>query len=158
MRVPWWQAALPLLTVTAGSCTAVDNACTEAGCESTLSIDATPLADRLGSDWSSVTAELCVDGACRTHSLGDTSDEFDELAPLYLQAPHPFDAATEVEEVTLRLISSESGQVLYEGSTQAPTQPREFRPNGPGCPPVCHSLDLLATAENELVVDDRPGP
>jgi hypothetical protein len=155
MRVPWWQAALPLLAVTAGSCTAVDNACTEAGCESTLSINATPLVDRLGSDRSSVTAELCVDGACRI--LGDTSDELDELAPWYLKSPHPFEAATEVEEVTLRLISSQSGQVLYEGSTQAPTQPRELRPDGAGCPPVCHSLDLLATAENELVVDDRPG-
>ena len=149
----WHPAAvLALVALTAGSCATetVGEACTAAGCESGVSVEVTPLLPLLSDQASSLTAELCVDGDCRMGALGGG----DLGAPPYhISSPQSFGPESKIEQVTLRLTSSDSGRFVYEGSTTAATRPVAFRPNGRRCPPVCYRVNLVAT-EAELLLSD----
>ncbi len=145
------------MALTAGSCATetVGEACTQAGCESGVSVDVTPLLPLLSDEGSALTAELCVDGDCRIGALGGMTGERGDLgAPPYdISSPQFFGPESKIERVTLRLTSSDSGRLIYEGSTTAATSPVAFRPNGRRCPPVCYRVKLVAT-EAELLLSD----
>lgn len=138
MRLPFLAVAVAAaLAASGGACTRADRACTEIGCTSTVTVDATPALARYPD---TAVVEICVRGRCQSHPASDASEpivqEDDRLGDL---SP---------SEVVASLLDGSGTLLLRDKLTAAPTR---VQPNGEGCPPVCGQVSVVLGADGELV-------